>query len=162
MQRKSTITFCGGAGMVTGANFLFDIGGQKILIDCGLTQEGHGVHAKNIDFTYDPRDIDVLIVTHAHADHIGKIPKLVRDGFDGVIFSTKATRDLSAVMFDDALRILTEEADELGVAPLYAREDIVHTMRLWRGIDYHHPFVLGDGATARFLDAGHILGSAMV
>ncbi len=161
-EKKSTITFCGGAGSVTGANFLFSTGEKKILIDCGLTQEGGGPYRSSVDFAYDPKDIDALVVTHAHADHIGKIPQLVKEGFTGAIYSTPATRDLSSVMFDDALRILTEEADELGVEPLYTRGDITHTMHLWRGIDYHHPFLLGDGVTAEFLDAGHILGSAMV
>ncbi|PID52531.1 MAG: MBL fold metallo-hydrolase [Candidatus Moraniibacteriota bacterium] len=161
-QKQSTITFCGGAGSVTGANFLFDTGGKKFLIDCGLTQEGGGPYRNGVDFLYDPKSIDALIITHAHADHIGKIPKLVKEGFVGAIYSTPATRDLSSVMFDDALRILTEEADDLGVEPLYERGDITHTMNLWRGIDYHQPFLLGDGVIAEFLDAGHILGSAMI
>ena len=161
-HKKSTITFHGGAGSVTGANFLFNTGGKKILIDCGLTQEGGGPYKSGVEFAYDPKDIDALIVTHAHADHIGKIPKLVKDGFVGAIYSTPATREISSVMFDDALRILTEEADELNIEPLYERGDITHAMNLWRGIDYHHPFLLGDNVIAEFLDAGHILGSAMV
>ena len=161
-MKKSTITFHGGAGSVTGANFLFDVGQRKILIDCGLLQEGGRCNVRDNAFEYNPADMHVLIVTHAHADHIGKIPKLVRDGFRGVIYSTPATKDLSRVMFDDALKILTEEADELGCSLLYERSDIEQALTLWRGIEYHQPFVLGDGVVAEFYDAGHILGSAMV
>ncbi len=162
MKKKSTITFYGGAGFVTGANFLFDTGGRKILIDCGLEQEGAGCYMKDNEFHYDPATVHALIVTHAHADHIGKIPKLVKDGFQGTIYSTSATKDLSAVMLDDALKILTEEADEFGCAPLYDRVDIAHALSKWRTIEYHHPFTVGDGVMIEFLDAGHILGSAMV
>lgn len=162
MTQKSTITFYGGAGFVTGANFLFNTGGRKILIDCGLEQEGAGCYLKDNDFHYDPATIDVLIVTHAHADHIGKIPKLVKDGFRGTIYSTPATRDLASVMLDDALRILTEDADELGCAPLFDRGDIAQALSQWRGIEYHQLFTASDGVMIEFLDAGHILGSAMV
>lgn len=161
-NKKSTITFFGGAGSVTGANFLFDVGDKKILVDCGLTHSGEMCYKEETRFNYEPAAIDVLIVTHAHADHIGKIPKLVRDGFKGIIYSTTATRDLSSVMFDDALKILTQEADELGCEPLYDRGDITHALALWRTMEYHNKFIVGDDVMAEFKDAGHILGSAMV
>lgn len=161
-QQKSTITFHGGAGSVTGANFLVDTGALRVLVDCGLHQEGARCYVEDADFAYDPTQVDVLIVTHAHADHIGKIPKLVRDGFRGTIYSTPATKDLAEVMLADALMILTQEADRLGCAALYERADVRQTMELWRTIDYRQPFVVGDGVTALFLDAGHVLGSAMV
>ncbi|XLQ20021.1 MAG: MBL fold metallo-hydrolase [Candidatus Moraniibacteriota bacterium] len=161
-NQKSTITFYGGAGSVTGANFLFDVGDKKILIDCGLTHSGQQCYTLDNKFHYEPSEIDVLVVTHAHADHIGKIPQLVRDGFKGIIYSTQATKDLSGVMFDDALKILTQEADEMGCEPLYDKSDIVHSFNLWRTIEYHHKFIIGDNVTAEFMDAGHILGSAMV
>src|SRR3989344_5087340 len=99
----STINFYGGTGSVTGANFLLDTGESKILVDCGLVQGDRFALATNADpFVYRPADVDVLLVTHAHADHIGRIPKLVRDGFKGVIYSTPPTRDLVALMFRDA------------------------------------------------------------
>ncbi len=161
-QQQSTITFHGGAGSVTGANFLLDTGGRKILVDCGLHQEGARCYVEDADFAYDPSEVDVLIVTHAHADHIGKIPKLVKDGFRGTIYSTPATKDLSAVMLEDALMILTQEADTLGCPPLYDRADVRRTLELWHTMDYHQAFVVGDDVTALFLDAGHVLGSAMV
>jgi len=162
MQKKSTITFYGGAGSVTGANFLFNTGGKKILIDCGLTHGGQQCYTVSNKFHYNPAEIDVLIVTHAHADHIGKIPQLVRDGFKGVIYSTPATKDISGAMLDDALKILTDEADEMGCEPLYDRGNVSQTFSLWRTMDYHTPFIVGDGVHVNFLDAGHILGSAMV
>lgn len=162
MTQKASLTFYGGTGSVTGANFLLDTGKRRILIDCGLHQSGERCYVEDHDFSYDPRSIDTLVVTHAHADHIGKIPKLMRDGFIGTIYSTPATKDLSEVMLDDSLKILTEEADQLGCAPLYDRSDIARALQHWRVIEYHKPFVLGDGVTAEFLDAGHILGSAMV
>ena len=92
------ITFYGGAGTVTGANFLFDTGTQKILIDCGTIERENVSDTANSDpFAYDPSSIDALIVTHAHADHIGRIPKLVHDGFKGVIYSTTPTKELGHV-----------------------------------------------------------------
>ncbi len=161
-NQQATITFYGGAGSVTGANFLFDVGGKKILIDCGLTHSGQMCYTQENSFHYNPSSIDILIVTHAHADHIGKIPKLVRDGFRGVIYSTQATKDLSEVMMDDALKILTQEADELGCEPIYDMGNVKHSFELWRTIEYHRLFILGDDVMAKFLNAGHILGSVMI
>jgi len=162
-MRESKLTFVGGAGTVTGANFLFETGTKRILIDCGLLQGGkYGKDENYEDFSYDPASIDVLFVTHAHADHIGRVPKLVKDGFKGVIYSTAATRDLSEVMFADAVRILAGEARERGVEPLYETSDITAALALWQTRDYHETFSIGDGVSVQFLDAGHILGAAMV
>ncbi|MCE9541184.1 MBL fold metallo-hydrolase, partial [Candidatus Kaiserbacteria bacterium] len=100
---NSKITFYSGAEEVTGANFLLDTGTTRLLVDCG-TREEHGVDVSVSEaFSYDPKTVDVLLVTHAHQDHIGRIPKLVRDGFRGGIYSTPATRDIAAIMFNDAL-----------------------------------------------------------
>lgn len=163
MANRSTLTFHGGAGSVTGANFLLNTGKENVLIDCGMVQGGRYAEQINYeDFPYDPKSIDVLIVTHAHADHIGRIPKLVRDGFKGVIYSTPATKDLAEVMFDDAVRILTLEAHEHEREPLYEPADIERTFTFWQTHEYHESFDIGDGVHAQFLNAGHILGSAMV
>src|ERR1700683_1270163 len=168
MHMKASITFYGGAGTVTGANFLLDThstssgqAGTKILVDCGaLEREHRGVC--DIDntkaFAYDPHWIDVLIITHAHQDHIGRVPKLVRDGFKGVIYSTAATKDLSAVMFDDALGIMGSELERHNCEPMYERENVAHALELWQTHEYHKPFSIGD-ISVEFLDAGHILGS---
>lgn len=156
------ITFCGGAGTVTGANFLLETESARILVDCGLLQREAGVNAANAaPFPYDPSSIDALFVTHAHADHIGRIPFLVREGFSGPIYSTAATRDLSALMFDDALGIMEEESRRGGPTPLYEREDAKRALSLWQGKAYHESVGISD-FTAEFLDAGHILGSAMI
>lgn len=160
----STLTFAGGAGTVTGANFLFETGKKKILIDCGILQGGgaHGKDENYEDFPYDPASIDTLFITHAHADHIGRVPKLVQDGFHGTIYSTKATRDLAEVMFADAVRLLKQEATRRGEAPLYTPEHVQQALSLWETRDYHDVFAIGDDVSVQFLDAGHILGAAMV
>lgn len=163
-EHTSTLTFAGGAGTVTGANFLFETGGLKILVDCGLLQGGGrtGKDENYADFPYDPSTIDILFVTHAHADHIGRVPKLVRDGFVGKIYSTAATRDLTEVMFADAVRLLRQEAQRRNEEPLYTPEHAEAALALWETRDYHDTFSIGDDVSVRFLDAGHILGAAMV
>ncbi len=167
-QIKNSITFYGGAGTVTGANFLLTLGDTKILIDCGLTQgEKYSDEFNHEPFQYDVTQIDYLFATHAHADHIGLIPKLVKEGFVGTIFSTPATRDLSEVMFADAVKILAYESrnnkkgTKTSRAPLYEADDVVKTLSLWKGIDYHKKMQLNQEISVFLKDAGHILGSAM-
>lgn len=158
---SAKIGFYGGVGSVTGANFMFDAGTIKILVDCGLEQGGEFSSAKNGEaFVYDPSSMDVLIVTHAHADHIGRIPKLVRDGFRGKIISTIPTKDLAAIMLRDALGIMRMEAERAGEAPLYDDSDIDQALALWSTQSYHDAFMLAD-VSVTFFDAGHILGSAL-
>src|SRR5262245_11066858 len=94
-----TLTFHGAAGMVTGSKHLLDIGGKKVLLDCGMFQgEGHRSDELNRRFGFNPRHVDVLVLSHAHIDHSGLIPRLVAEGFRGIIWSTPATRDLCAIM----------------------------------------------------------------
>lgn len=159
---RSTLGFHGGAGSVTGANFLLDTGTAKIVIDCGAVSTEGVCDTVNFEaFAPDVIAADALIVTHAHADHIGKIPKLVRDGFTGVIYSTGATRDIAATMFDDALGIMNDEAEKHGCDVLYEKDDVSQALDQWRVHTYHEPFTIGDMAI-EFLDAGHILGSALI
>lgn len=159
---NSKITFCGGAGTVTGANFLLDTGTQKVLIDCGSHAQDHACDIKNFEaFPYDPASIQVLLVTHSHADHIGRIPKLVKDGFRGVIYSTEPTKDIASVMFDDALSIMQSQAEHEGCDILYEKGDIEQALDLWKTAPYHEPFALGD-MQCEFFDAGHVLGSALI
>jgi metallo-beta-lactamase family protein len=159
----ATLGFYGGVGSVTGANFMLDTGRVAILVDCGLVQGDHFAQLQNFDdFVYDPSVVDVLLVTHAHADHIGRIPKLVRDGFRGRIYSTSATLELVRIMFDDAVGIIAQEADRENRPPLYVRSDVDTTLSLWQAVEYDEVVSLPDDITAIFTDAGHILGSAMV
>lgn len=159
---KSTITFYGGAGSVTGANFMLDTGSAKILVDCGSVAQEHTCDTVNHEaFAYDTRSVGALVVTHAHADHIGRIPKLVRDGYRGPIHSTSATRDLASIMFDDALGIMLEEAETHGCEILYEKKDVEQALSQWVGHDYHIPFDISD-VRVTLQDAGHILGSALI
>lgn len=198
MDPRITLKFCGGTGSVTGANFLLEIarggaeGGQnsdlnlsskssslKILVDCGLEQGSEFAEASNREeFPYDPALIDALLVTHAHADHIGRIPKLVHAGFKGVIYSTPATLDLTKVMLPDTLNILQEDAQKAGVLPLYEKADMEACFKLWKTVDYYKLFEIsaansqgsantvsavssGNKVSIYVKDSGHILGSAM-
>ena len=160
---QSTIYFYGGAGAVTGSNFLLDTGGGKILIDCGLSQGRHNAEEANWEkFSYDPASIPFLIVTHAHIDHIGRIPKLVRDGFKGKIISTEATRALAEPLLLDSMELLAHDAQKQGKEQLYNETDIAHALSLWEGVPYRTRQELEGGVSFEFLDSSHILGSAMV
>ncbi len=160
---KSTLGFYGGVGSVTGANFMLDTGELAILVDCGLVQGDKFAMNKNAEaFVYDPKVIDVLLVTHAHADHIGRIPKLVRDGFSGKIYSTTPTKELAGVMMRDALKVMQYEAKRFGQEVIYKEEDIDMALRLWQAVEYEDKFTLGKDIEAWYTDAGHILGSGMV
>lgn len=161
-MHQSTLTFVGGAGSVTGSNFLLDTGAAKILVDCGLFQGEHSFDDANWQpFAFNPNDISVLINTHAHIDHIGRIPALVKQGYTGRIISTEATKALAEPMLLDAMELLRKTAVKIGKEPLYDEHDIAHAMKQWDTIPYHTPHELEDGVTLEFLNSGHILGSAM-
>ncbi|MCA9366266.1 MBL fold metallo-hydrolase [Candidatus Kaiserbacteria bacterium] len=159
----STLGFYGGVGSVTGANFMLDTGETAILVDCGLIQGDRFAMAANADpFPYNPADADILLVTHAHADHIGRIPKLVRDGFRGAIYSTEPTKALAAVMLKDAYKVVLYEEERFGIDRLYEEGDIDAALALWKTVSYHQNLELPDGVTAVFKNVGHILGSASI
>lgn len=159
----ATLGFYGGVGSVTGANFLLDTGEAAFLVDCGLIQgDRFQAEANAEDFIYDPEAIDVLLVTHAHADHIGRIPKLVKDGFKGIIYSTHPTKDLANIMLRDAHKVMQFEKERYGSEPIYEEGDIDAALRLWRTVGYKENIDLPDNVLAKFTDAGHILGSGMV
>src|SRR3989344_2657384 len=112
MEKEVKIKFCGGAGTVTGANFLLEADGKKILVDCGLTQGIKLADDINWDsFPYDPKTIDILFITHAHVDHLGRVPKLIAEGFRGKIYSTNPTRALAGPMLEDTCGILSKNKD---------------------------------------------------
>ncbi len=163
MATTSTVHFYGGAGTVTGSNFLLDSGNAKFLIDCGLFQGEHSFDDANWQpFPFEPSDISYLINTHAHIDHIGRIPKLVKDGYRGRILSTEATRALAEPMLLDAMELSRKTAEKIGKDPLYDEHDIAQALSQWDTTTYHTPVELQDGFRVEFLNSGHILGSAMV
>ncbi len=156
------IGFYGGVGSVTGANFLLESSQIKILIDCGLQQGLRMCDVSNGNaFPYDLSSIKALIVTHAHIDHIGRIPKLVKDGFRGTIYSTLETKKLAEVMLPDAAQLVVQEALSCGTPPLYSKDDVAPIFAQWETIPYYAPLSLGD-FDILLQNAGHILGSAMV
>jgi len=168
------IHFCGAAGTTTGSQHLLEVNGLRILLDCGLFQ-GHRKESyeKNRHFPYyDPASVDALILSHAHIDHSGNIPNLVKQGFDGNIYCTFATRDLCQIMLADSARIQQADADYLNrkrkhtklppIAPLYEPLDAERCMRNFVNVGYDRSLPVGEGVTMTLVDAGHILGAAQV
>jgi metallo-beta-lactamase family protein len=172
------ITFWGGAGTVTGSMHLVETGGKRILFDCGLFQ-GRRKEAdqKNRHLPFDASTIDAVVLSHAHIDHSGNLPTLVKNGFSGPIYATPATIDLCNWMLRDTAHIQESDADfvnrrsgqrkTLGlesapVEPLYTMEDAERTLPLFRPVPYHQPVTLFPGMSYESVDAGHILGSSSV
>ena len=161
-SKNLTLTFCGGTGSVTGANFLLESDQSKIVIDCGLEQGTTVANEFNHrTFSFNPAEIKVLLITHAHIDHIGKIPKFVKDGFKGVIYSTPETRELSVLMLEDALKLTTQEAVRAKVPALYNSDDVKKSFNLWKTIPYHTKTSITPDFEVYLKDAGHVLGSTM-
>lgn len=164
------LTFLGAAHEVTGSCTLLEACGKKILIDCGMEQ-GPDIY-ENSDLPAAPAEIDFVFLTHAHIDHSGKLPLLVKNGFYGKVYATTGTRDLCAIMLADAAHIQESEAawknrrakrsGEDGYTPMYTAEDVRELMPCFQTVDYRTPIEPCDGITAEFFDAGHLLGSASV
>ncbi len=159
--------FYGAAQMVTGSNYLLEVktssGTRKILIDCGMFQGiKHGEDKNYEDFPYNPKEIDAVLITHAHIDHIGRIPKLCRQGFKNRILVTEPTKDLSKVMLLDSQSLLAREARREKKEPLYLKKDVEQSLDLMEGIKYDQKIKLFDNVICRFRNAGHILGSAII
>jgi len=167
------INFHGEAHTVMGSQHLLEINGHRLLLDCGLYQGRRSdTYARNLNFKYDPKTVDAVILSHAHIDHAGNLPNLVKNGYDGPILATHATVDLSTIMLADSGRIQESDAEwvnkkrakrgEGPVEPLYTEADARHAVDLFRGVNYEEEFEVIPGVVARFVEAGHILGSAAV
>lgn len=157
------LTFYGGAGTVTGSNFLVEGENGKILVDCGMQQgRDFSVASTYGPFPYDASDIDALVITHAHLDHIGRAPKLIREGFRGKVYMTEATRDLTEVMLRDSVSILAQEAKDRGHAPLYEDVDVTELLDRTETLPYHEERHVAPGLSVYLRNTGHILGSASV
>ena len=166
-EKRLKITFYGGTSEVTGANFLVETLDEpkpvRFLVDCGLFQGSKMLDARNREtFPYELSQIDYLFITHAHIDHTGRIPKIVRDGFEGKIMSTHPTKDLASVMLLDSMGVLGKQAAQDDKPPLYNEDDVAKSMTLWTSVDYHQEVNIENVFRIRFLDAGHTLGSAMI
>ena len=167
------ITFHGAVRTVTGSQHLVEVNGLKILLDCGLYQGSRKEsYSRNQNLPFNAAEIDILVLSHAHIDHSGNIPNLVKSGFSGDIVCTYATRDLCAIMLRDSAKIqqydieyVNKKRERKGdppLEPIYTLTDAVESLKNFIGIGYERPYKLTPNITLTFYDAGHILGSAIV
>jgi metallo-beta-lactamase family protein len=156
------ISFYGAAGEVTGSNFLVETDKHQYLVDCGLHQGMGSYEANQKPLPYPADKIDAVIVTHAHLDHVGRIPILVKNGFHGPIYATAATVELAHLVLKDAFHVMTmrDKGRSEKKEPLYSEVDLRRALSLFKAVPYHKPNPLLDGDTFTMVDAGHILGSA--
>lgn len=167
------ITFHGAAREVTGSMHLIEVNNQKVLLECGFYQ-GHraDTYTRNLNFPFKPAEIDTVVLSHAHIDHSGNLPNLVKQGFTGNIWCTAATRNLCTYMLMDSGHIQEQDALYLNkkkkhkgeplVEPIYTKEDAQMSLEYFVSVGYHRPILVADGVKATFYTAGHILGSAFV
>jgi metallo-beta-lactamase family protein len=169
------IKFLGAARQVTGSCYFLEAGELCLLIDCGMYQEREYRKRNWAPFQIDPQKIDYIILTHSHLDHVGLIPKLVRDGFSGQILATSASIDLLKIVLLDSAKIQEEDAaykkkrhkregrkGPYPEVPLYTVQDVKASLPLFKAVSYDNLISLDNQVTVKFSDAGHILGSAMI
>ena len=165
------LTFYGAARTVTGSMHLLEVNQHKILLDCGLFQgKRKESYKRNRNFPFSPEDLDAVILSHAHIDHSGNLPNLVKQGFQGPIYTTHATSHLDNIMLLDSGYIHEKDAEYLNkklarqgkplIEPLYTIEDAARVAPLFKSVDYHEKFEPVPGVNCHLVDAGHILGSA--
>lgn len=156
------LTFYGGAQSVTGSNYLLEVGDIRVLVDCGMFQGSSDSEEKNYGkFPYKPEELSAVFISHSHADHTGRLPKLYREGFRGTLYSTPPTLDMTFVALPDNLGLMTDAAKRANHPPLFSQEDLDGIMGLAKGINYGQEIQLGPDFSAVLHDAGHILGSAI-
>lgn len=168
----ATLTFLGAAGTVTGSRYLLEAGGERLMIDCGLFQGQKELRLRNwADLPIDPRSIQWLVLTHAHLDHTGYIPRLVKQGFRGQIFASEATVELAKLLLLDSAYLQEEDAayaNKRGFSkhkpalPLDTHEDALNALELFQAVDESKPLELSSHFTLRFYRAGHILGARII
>ena len=167
------ITFLGATKTVTGSNFLVEGAGKKFLVDCGMYQGAAQEEYENEEpFLYDVHDIDFMLLTHAHIDHSGRIPKLYNEGYRNQVIATKATCDLCSIMLPDSGHIQEMEVEwknkkrerkgEKPLPPMYTAEDAAKSLEIFRGVHYDEIIEITPDIHVRFNDAGHMLGSAII
>ena len=168
------ITFLGATRQVTGSNYLVEAAGKRFLVDCGLHQGSMEEELLNErPFDFNPGEIDFMLLTHAHIDHSGRIPKLYKDGFKGPLYATEATCDLCSIMLPDSGHIQETENDIRNkkrkragkkdmLDPLYTAQDAIDSMEIFKPIKYDKIYEVAPGIEVRFVDAGHMLGSSMI
>lgn len=156
------ISFHGATREVTGSCYLVQTPTTRLLVDCGMFQGGAFCEAKNLKaFDFDPSTIDAVVITHAHLDHTGRLPRLVKEGFKGPIYLTPPTGDLAELVLADAYQIMMEDFKREYRPPLYDEEHLQQAIHQFKHVDYSRSFVIGN-LTVRFRDAGHIFGSAFI
>ena len=167
------VTFLGATKTVTGSNFLVEGAGKKFLVDCGMYQGSSKDEMANREpFAYQVTDIDFMLLTHAHIDHSGRIPKLYNEGFRGPIITTKATKDLCSIMLPDSGHIQEQEIEwrnrkrmregKEALPPLYTAQDAIDCMKIFQAVEYDEIIEIDENIHVRFNDAGHMLGSAII
>jgi metallo-beta-lactamase family protein len=169
----ATLTFLGGTGQVTGSCYLLETKTNRILLDCGLFQGGKKIEDQNTqDFAFNPANIDAVVLSHAHLDHCGRLPKLTKEGFRGPVFLTPASYPLLELMLKDSAHLLLkdtewenkrrERAGKQLLEPLYTLEDVEHVLTLRQAIPYQETTEILPGVHLSFHEAGHILGSSII
>jgi metallo-beta-lactamase family protein len=157
------LSFHGAAREVTGSCNLLEAAGHKILVDCGMFQGGQFNEEKNQDkFIFNPAELSAVVVTHSHLDHVGRLPLLIKDGFSGFIYATPPTVELTRLILEDALEVMTYNNRHYGAPILYDLTDIGRTIGQFKSVDYHRITEIVPGIKVELYDAGHIFGSAFV
>ena len=167
------ITFLGATKTVTGSNFLVEAAGKKFLVDCGMYQGKATEELENeAPFLYDVNDIDFMLLTHAHIDHSGRIPKLYNEGYRGPVYATKATCDLCGIMLPDSGHIQEQENEWKNkkrirkglkaIEPMYTADDAIRCLEIFKPVKYDEIIDIDENIHVRFNDAGHMLGSAII